>query len=253
MTLRRGGGGDCFIFYKLKTLIDQYESYFQINSPNYAPANVLELGMWDGGSLAFWNEILKPEKIVGIDLSDKKGGEYFNHYLNKINTDSNKKISAFWNTDQANAPRLREIIEESFGIEPINLVFDDASHMYEPSLASFNAIFPYMAIGGLYIIEDWAWGHWEGFESMFPHNSEPTKLIFELVQASGNTGLIESLTIFQGFVVVKRGAMPIKEAKEDFKLSNYVFNIPNSTKYYGYLKNKSFKEKLKMALGIFNQ
>jgi hypothetical protein len=207
--------------------------------------------MWDGGSLAFWNEILKPEKLVGIDLLDTGGGEYFNRYLDKINTDSNKKISSYWSTDQADAPRLREIIAENFGIEPIDLVFDDASHMYGPSIASFNAIFPYMAVGGIYIIEDWAWGHWKGFESMFPPNTEPTKLVFELVQAAGNTGLIESLNIFQGFVVVKRGSEPIKEAKEDFKLSNYVFNIPSSSKYFGYLKNRSFKEKLRMAIGIF--
>jgi hypothetical protein len=243
------GGNDHFIFYKVKGLVDQYETYFKNYPENAQPKNVLELGMWDGGSLAFWNEILKPEKIVGVDLIENGGNDYFQEYLYKINLQS-KKAAPYWATNQADAARLREIIAENFGNEPLNLVFDDASHMYEPSLVSFNTIFPFMATGGVYIIEDWAWGHWKGFESMFPPNTQPTKLIFELVQAAGNVGLIESVSIFQGFVVVKRGIDPIEGKKEDFKLENYIYNIPNSSKYFGYLKNNSFKNKLKTAFEI---
>jgi hypothetical protein len=234
-----GEATDHFIFYKVKGLIDQYETYFKNYPENTKPKNVIELGMWDGGSLAFWNEILEPQKIIGIDLIENGGNKYFQEYLQKTNQPL-KKVIPYWATNQADASRIRNIITENFGEEPIDLVFDDASHMYAPSLASFNSIFPYMAVGGIYIIEDWAWGHWKGFESMFPPETEPTKLILELVQAAGNVGLIESITIFQGFVVVKRGLEPISGYKEDFKIHNYIYNKP-----------MSFKSKVKVALRLF--
>lgn len=239
-----------FIFYKIKTLIDQYDTYFKENQSNFAPKNVLELGMWDGGSAAFWNEILKPNKLVGVDLLDTGGGSYFNKYLD---SKKSKKIIPYWSTDQGDRSKITDIIKSNFGDEPIDLVFDDASHMYEPSIASFNIIFPYLAEGGLYIIEDWAWGHWKGFESMFPPNSEPTKLIFELVQASGNVGLIESLTIYQGFVVVKRGKEAIPGEKSSFALKNYIYNRSKGDEYFGYLKGGGLKQKIKTMISILKK
>ncbi len=235
-----GGGSDHFIFYKAKGLIDQYATFFKNYPENSKPQNVIELGMWDGGSLAFWNEILKPQKIVGIDLIENGGNDYFKKYLEK-NNQSNKNVIPYWATNQADTQRIREIIAENFGDEPIDVVFDDASHMYEPSLASFNAIFPYMAVGGIYIIEDWAWGHWKDIETGLPSDSEPSKLILELVQAAGNVGLIESVTIFEGFVVVKRGKDPILGKKEDFHIHKYIYNKP-----------MAFKSKIKAALRIFD-
>ena len=38
-------------------------------------------------------------------------------------------------------------------------MIDDASHLYEPSLASFETLFPLLRPGGTYIIEDWKWEH----------------------------------------------------------------------------------------------
>jgi hypothetical protein len=245
-------GNDHFIFYKLKTLVDQYEAFFRSFPDSTKPTNMMEIGMWDGGSAAFWNELLNPKKLVGVDLLANGGNEYFQKYLKKVN-EKNQKIIPYWNTDQADAVRLRQIIVENFKGEPIDIVFDDASHMYEPSLASFNAVFPYMSHGGIYIIEDWAWAHWKGFDSMFPPNSEPTKLIFELTQAAANTGLIENIITYQGFVVVKRGNEPIPEPKESFKLSNYIFNNSKQTNYYNYLKGNSFKSKLKTILEIIRK
>jgi hypothetical protein len=43
---------------------------------------------------------------------------------------------------------------------PLDLVIDDASHIYGPTKASFQALFPLLRPGGLYLIEDWAWAHW---------------------------------------------------------------------------------------------
>ncbi len=227
---------DCFIFYKIKKLVDQYETYFNNQPEQTHPKNVVEIGMWDGGSAVFWNEILKPEKIVGIDIIENGGNEYFHKYLI-----TNNKLKPYWSTDQANASRLREIIIENFVEESLDIVFDDGSHMYSQTLASFNALFPFIAIGGIYIIEDWAWSHWKSQENDLPVGTELTKLVQEIIQATANVGLIESVTVFEGFIVVKRGKDPIIGMKENFNILSYIYNRP-----------LSLKSKIKAALRIFN-
>lgn len=229
------GDENHFVFYKDKKLIAQYSSFFNPIKDKISLNNVVEIGMWDGGSAAFWNEILQPKKIVGIDILETGGGDYFKKYIKKEGT--KERLMTYWSTDQTNVNKLEEIVKTEFGNEKIDLVFDDASHMYWPSLISFNTLFPHLAKGGLYIIEDWAWGHWKGHENNFPANTEPTKLIFELIEASANVGIIESVTVFSGFTVVKRGQEDLKS--EDFNLKNYIYRRP-----------ADFKTRLKNAVKL---
>jgi hypothetical protein len=48
---------------------------------------------------------------------------------------------------------------EQFDGGPLDLVVDDCSHLYEPTRASFNELFPRLRPGGAYVIEDWVWAH----------------------------------------------------------------------------------------------
>ncbi|MFZ3071170.1 MAG: hypothetical protein WA110_08635 [Anaerolineaceae bacterium] len=52
-------GEDCFAFYKDKSLVDQYQRFFEKN-PTFQASNIVELGLFDGGSLAFWFEYFHP-------------------------------------------------------------------------------------------------------------------------------------------------------------------------------------------------
>src|SRR5579871_431440 len=69
-------GDECFIFYKIKPLIDQYRAFWTTR-PDFRPRRILELGMWDGGSAAFWFEQFQPEKFVGVDIADREDSPYF--------------------------------------------------------------------------------------------------------------------------------------------------------------------------------
>ena len=40
-----------------------------------------------------------------------------------------------------------------------DLIVDDASHLYRPTLASFEVLYPRLRPGGTYVIEDWAGDH----------------------------------------------------------------------------------------------
>ena len=113
------------------------------------------------------------------------------------------------------------------------MVVDDASHLYEPTKKSFETLFPLLRPGGLYIIEDWAWAHWQEFqtpEHPWARETELTKLIFELVEATGSSTLIGSLTIWQGFVVVERGEIGSAQLGE-FKLDEHISKRPKISKF----------------------
>jgi SAM-dependent methyltransferase len=221
-------GEQCFVFYKIQPLIDQYARFWATRA-RFCPDNVFELGLWDGGSLAFWFELFQPRKHVGIDLSRREDSDYFRRYVASRGLE--QRITTYWGVDQADSERVRRIVGDEFAA-PLDLVIDDASHMYRPTKASFEALFPCLRPGGLYIIEDWAWAHWKEFQTPnHPWIAEPalTRLIFELVAAAGSsTALIANIMVFQGFAVIERG--DIEAASLDrFMLDKYISNRPRAS------------------------
>ena len=58
--------------------------------------------------------------------------------------------------DQGNRAQMLEIMDREFGDAPLDLVVDDASHLYEETKASLEVLLPRVRPGGLFIIEDWA-------------------------------------------------------------------------------------------------
>jgi Methyltransferase domain len=208
----------CFLFYKIKFLIDQYAEFWSHRQAFHA-RNILELGMWDGGSIAFWFEYFSPDKHVGVDLQQREDSQYFKHY--KTSRDLDQRIATYWGIDQGDSARLREIVQAEFK-GPLDLVIDDASHMYDLTKKSFETLFPLLRPGGLYVIEDWAWGHWAEFQR--PGEIPLTRLIFELTAATGSChecSWVSHISIFQGFAVIERGEIP-STAISDFKLDSLI-------------------------------
>jgi SAM-dependent methyltransferase len=218
-------GEQCFVFYKIQPLIDQYARFWATRA-GFRPQNVFELGLWDGGSLAFWFELFQPRKHVGVDLARRDDSDYFRRYVGSRGLE--QRIATYWGVDQADAERIRHIVRDQFAA-PLDLVIDDASHMYRPTKASFEALFPCLRPGGLYVIEDWAWAHWKEFQTQkHPWITEPalTRLIFELIAAAGSSpSLIANIAVFQGFTVIERGDIAAT-ALDHFKLEQYISNRP---------------------------
>jgi SAM-dependent methyltransferase len=226
------GGESHFEFYKTKPLIDQYEAFWAVRK-DFHPANVLELGVWDGGSVAFWFECLQPEKHVGVDLKPTEERPYFDDYVRSRGL--GERIKVYWETNQADDAALRRIVEAEFD-GPLDMVIDDASHLYGPTRASFETLFPLLRPGGLYVIEDWAWGHWKAFQAPdHPWSSETalTEFITELLEATGSsTELISNLTVFQGFVAVQRGPLALVE-RQPFALAEHISRRAKGAKVEG--------------------
>jgi len=100
---------------------------------------LLELGVRGGGSLRTWEEYWKRGKIVGVD----------------IDADCAKLK---FNTAQVIIGRQDEHAVLDLAVAILDgkpdVIIDDASHVTECTLASFDYLWPRLRSGGRYIIED---------------------------------------------------------------------------------------------------
>lgn len=99
-----------------------------------------------GESLRMWRHYFRRGLVFGLDLFDKSA-------LDDL------RIATITG-DQSDAAGLRRIAE---GIGPLDIVIDDGSHVSDHVLASFAALFPLLAPGGLYVIEDLQTSYWPGW------------------------------------------------------------------------------------------
>ncbi len=241
-----GSERDCFRFYKGKWTVDQYAGFWSTRR-DFAADRVFEVGIWDGGSTAFWVECFHPKKHVAIDILPRRDSEYFDRYIASRGLDS--RVKTYWGVDQGDSGRLRAIVAREFEA-PLDLVIDDASHMYPLTKATFETLFPLLRPGGLYIIEDWAWSLWKEFHAPdHPWIRQPqlTRLILEIAEAVGSTQtfagrirlpeagpetcwrtLMNSVTIFPHFAAVERGDLDPGQL-DDFQLESYISRRPPDT------------------------
>lgn len=128
---------------------------------------------------------------------------------------------------------MQELVQENFADAPIDLVINDASHVYDLTLASFNCLFPHVAVGGRYVIEDWAQDlkfaettirayQKDGTEPEPPEPSPDARprmdrFVVELTMAMGAwPGVVEKVTVTDHCVAVKRG--PDELDPDEFRL-----------------------------------
>ena len=127
--------------------------------------NMIELGIFKGGSIALyeatlftrrdsWAWNIRTDRVRALDC-------YLERRL------ATERVRLYYGTDQQDRQALKSIAHENFKDQPLDLVIDDASHFYEPAKTSLNVFLPLLRPGGVYLIEDWAWAHWQqGFEAL---------------------------------------------------------------------------------------
>ena len=181
-------------------------------------ANLVEVGIWDGGSAIFFWNLLKPEKLCCIEL--KESAEQLKAYIERRQLLDRFRLHL--GVDQADRERLAGIIAREYAGSPLDLIIDDASHLYGPSKVTFEALFPSLREGGLYVLEDWK------TNLIFPcHGGGPTpdspplhQLAFELLELSlRHPAVIPSVRCFHNFVLIERGPEPLQPL--EFRLEHY--------------------------------
>jgi predicted O-methyltransferase YrrM len=166
--------------------------------------NVVEVGVKHGGSAIFFWNLLTPDKLCCIELSS--AADQLTAYIKQQGLTD--RLTAHYGIDQGDKLRLREILDGSFGEAPLDVVIDDASHLYTPSLATFEVLFPRLRPGGLYFLEDWAVHVKMARHGREPHGEEPPlhRLVHELLNVSmTHSGIISKVSCHRNFVVFERG------------------------------------------------
>lgn len=131
---------------------------FHERSSGHATDRVVELGVFNGGGAALLQQILRPKRLVAVDLSPEPVPALEAFVRDRGLGDV---MSLHYGVDQADRETLSALIDDSFGGEQLDLVVDDASHWYAETRTSFEVLFPRLRPGGRYIVEDWAWAHFD--------------------------------------------------------------------------------------------
>jgi predicted O-methyltransferase YrrM len=213
------------------------ERYLRL-SKEIQPAVIVELGIRRGGSTAMLAELYEPETLLAVEINvtpqplladfvEARGLE--------------EVVRLRYGVDQSDREQLSAILDEELGERSIDLVIDDASHLYDETVSSFETLFPRLAPGGLFVIEDWNHEHVvaETIAQALADTSRPdhdelearlkvmndeqlahaprrpplVRMPVELVLASATVAdVIREVTIDDDWIVVRRGADPIDRA-----------------------------------------
>ena len=205
---------DEFIFQKPVWMARRYAALLK----KLKPRTIFELGIWRGGSCVFFQRLSQAEKLVAVELSEERVPA-LDDYIRANNLGN--FLIPYYGVNQADKPRLAEILATEFGERQLDLVIDDASHFLDESRDSFNVLFPHMRPGGAYIIEDWSWAHDaadkpDDTATFYPDREPLTKLIFELVLACPSVPrMIENIEIDRNSVTIWRGDKDIDSRNFD--------------------------------------
>lgn len=139
-----------FVLLKDDTARDRYLEQLR----RHRGGNILELGIYQGGSAALAMLAAEPRRLVAVDISEPvEALEVFREARGLEDT-----LRTHYRCDQGDRAGLARILDEEFGDEPIDLIVDDASHLHDQTLASFEVAFPRLRPGGELVIEDWTTG-----------------------------------------------------------------------------------------------
>lgn len=136
------------VVHKWHHYLPVYDRYF---SPfRNRDIRFLEIGVAKGGSLKMWREFFGAKAIIaGIDIDPKCGkSDGVNDCIVRIGSQDDPAF-------------LKSLVAELGG--EVDIVLDDGSHRMRHINASFDALFPLLADGGLYVVEDLQCAYWTKF------------------------------------------------------------------------------------------
>lgn len=145
----RNSSADRFLIRKPPGLINRYAELAR----RFEGANIVELGIAAGGGTALLSLLARPHKLICCEL-DAEPVEGLTEFIEAHGLAS--VVRPFYGIDQGDRSSLKAAIDSVIPGQAIDLVIDDASHLYDETRSSFELLFPRVRPGGLFIIEDWA-------------------------------------------------------------------------------------------------
>lgn len=185
-----------FVILKDRSVLNNYSLVFSDNQPK----TMLEFGIFQGGSPALFSLWFELEKFVGIDICSpvKDFDAFCKHHP------AGSKITSHYGVSQTDRTLIDQIVREEFGTTPLDVIIDDASHLYGETRRAFEIAFPHLRPGGTYVIEDWGWAHWPGSQ-FFMGKTALSILIMEIVMmCASRSDIVSEVRIFPSFVFIRK-------------------------------------------------
>ncbi|NTF42800.1 class I SAM-dependent methyltransferase [Rhizobium rhizogenes] len=128
-----------------------YETYFREHRD--LPLNILEIGVEGnedpkagGNSVRMWKEYFPNAQIYAIDIVDKSA-----HVEDCI---------TIFQGSQDNEAFLKKVADQ---MGRIDIIIDDGSHITHHIIKTFEVLYPILATGGIYIVEDVGTSYWDNY------------------------------------------------------------------------------------------
>lgn len=187
------------------------------------PLNFLEVGVLHGGALLMFARYLPHARFLGIDINPPPS--LFFDALKAWKLEDRVHVVQGSQDDKA---FVRGEIQQFFGDQRLDVVIDDASHMYRRTKATFDHVFyDFLRPGGYYFIEDWGCGYWPKWPDGNANGRRGLpRLIKELVDL---TALEDRTLLWQGkralrvsevqlspidYMIVRPSVVAIKKSKQ---------------------------------------
>lgn len=188
------------------------------------PIRLLEIGVggYDlktsgGASLVMWADYFPAGRITGIDILEKR-------------LPPHPRITVFQGS-QDDAALLKRVCD---ACGPFDVIIDDGSHVPKHVVASFQHLFPALADGGLYVIEDIQTAFWPQFGGSILHGGDTVKLARTLIECLNHAELVvfdrthalpafakqvRSFHAFHNLFVIEKG--------DNAEPSNFAYDLAN--------------------------
>lgn len=191
---RRLSDAEAFTLVKTQAFLDVYAQL----AGQIKPRAVLELGIFQGGSFVLLDKIFQPQCMSAVEIAQKPVEPLMDYVARTPGR------NAHFKTSQADRAALTRIIDTDLG-GTVDLVIDDASHLYDLTREAFDIIWPRLAPGGIYVIEDWAWAHQRGYQAEdHPWQKRPamTNLLFEQIMLLGSGQEIAEIRVMRPLCIL---------------------------------------------------
>jgi len=167
------------------------------------PHTVVEVGIFEGASTALLHQLARPSRLIAFEYNREPLNAKLDAFI--AEHDRSGAMSVHYGVDQSDTKRLSSILSVELGGAALDLVIDDASHLLEPSRATFEELFPRLRPGGLYVLEDWAIGLGPNTAGE-PGDRLLVELVHDIVNVKGSRrSLIGDINITPAWVAITRG------------------------------------------------
>ncbi len=127
-----------------------YERWLAPLVQSGAPVTLVEIGILQGTGLAIWSDLFPDGRIIGLDID-------LSHF--EANRERLVRSGAFKSANCEVHPfdgfvDNRGLLKEILRGDPVRIAIDDASHIDESILATFESMQPFLAEDFRYIVED---------------------------------------------------------------------------------------------------